>query len=206
MVILLLKRIGAYLVDMFIISFFVYLVCLLPFFNNFNIEKYSKLSTEYIEIFSTGGSSDVNEKELVDASYDLTKAGVEISIVTLAISFLYFGVGQFLLNGQTLGKKLLKIKVVPINGNKLKPGLFILREVILHSFLFNLVDIMILLLGSKNFYLNINSILSNINLVISFLVFGFMIFREDQRGLHDIIGGTKVINIKNKDFVVEKEK
>ena len=36
-------------------------------------------------------------------------------------------------------------------------------------------------------------------MIVTFSIVGVMIFREDERGLHDLIGQTKVIETKNQE-------
>mgnify|MGYP003309753908 CR=1 FL=1 len=99
-------------------------------------------------------------------------------------------------------KKIFKIKVVGVK-NKIQPHLFMLRSIILTNFIPNLVSIIVLILGTKEMWLSVNNVVVYINYFISFIIIGFMIFREDERGLHDILCDTEVIDLKLRYYTEE---
>lgn len=74
-------------------------------------------------------------------------------------------------NGQTWGKKIMKIKIVDMDGNK--PDL-------------------VTLLGKRYLFQNGIGLIPCLGALIS-LVDILMIFREDRRCLHDQIAGTRVV-------------
>ena len=51
--------------------------------------------------------------------YKLNKQGIFNSIITLSTTLIYFGIIQYFLKGQTIGKKILKLKVVSASNRKL---------------------------------------------------------------------------------------
>ncbi len=98
-------------------------------------------------------------------------------------TFIFFLVVNFLLNihwlkkdGQTIGKKLAKIKVVDLNNNILSLKSYFFKRH-LPTTLFNIVPV-------------IGGLLS--------LIDALFIFRKERRCIHDWIAGTKVIKV-NKD-------
>ena len=92
----------------------------------------------------------------------------------------------------------MKIKVVPIKGNKLNPGLFILRTLLITSIIPNLISVISIFYLSPNTWYNLTGIISQIQEFFFLIILGFMIFRDDERGLHDLICQTKVIDTKSK--------
>ena len=54
----------------------------------------------------------------------------------------------------------------------------------------------------KNYY-NVSGILNRINMIIIFAIMGTIIFREDERGLHDLLAKTRVVSTK-KELKEEK--
>lgn len=192
-----LKRIFAYLIDIFIVSILVNLILYLPFLKNTQ-ERYLETSNEYFEeIFnSTSGSSDLTEEELIKTVYNFQKDTQAINILTVGVSFIYFGVIAFICNGQTLGKKILKIKVAPVKGDKLNPQLFILRAIIICNIIPRIAIIIITNYGGMTTWYTLYNIINNLQNVINFVIIGFIIFRDDERGLHDLICNTKVIDLK----------
>ena len=51
-----------------------------------------------------------------------------------------------------------------------------------------------------NTYLTINSITSNIQTIIYLTIIAFMIFRSDNRGLHEILSQTEVTAVEKKEI------
>ena len=77
-------------------------------------QKISK--KEYSKIVST--LNDEFNSIAKDYIYILGTKSISNSVITIACTLLYFGVIQYFLKGQTIGKKLLKLKVVSSNDKK----------------------------------------------------------------------------------------
>ena len=99
------------------------------------------------------------------------------------------------MKGQTLGKKIQKIKVVPVEGKELNPHLFILRSVILTNLFPQIASICAILFLKEKQWILASGIISNISLTITFALVMVLIFRNDERSLHDLICKTKVIEV-----------
>ena len=106
------QRFIAFLLDIFILSSIASLISY-PFLDAKSINKLNKNSSEVIEKYTTG-EIDMNTyvDEAKGISYQLSQKQGVISLVTLFLSVLYFIVYQYYNNGQTVGKKVMKIKVV----------------------------------------------------------------------------------------------
>ena len=104
------ERLGAYFIDIIIVSFIFSIICL--GFGNYesNTEKLiQELDNQLIEGSIT---PEVYLDEYSDALYDYQKENVLQSGISVALTIAYFVVFQYMNKGQTIGKKLLKIKVV----------------------------------------------------------------------------------------------
>lgn len=193
-----LKRIFAYIIDIVIVSFISTLVFMLPIFKS-SYKEYNNMNTEYLEMaqeIATSGSSDIDENKLLDLQYSMYKTSSTLLIIRLGVIFLYFGIIGFLFKGQTLGKKILGLRIVSVDDGSINPGLFILREVLVINFIPELISLLILVTCSKGVWLDVVNYSSYASYITTFLLVGFMIFRDDERGLHDIICKTKVIDTK----------
>ena len=169
----------------------------LPMFKE-DYNEYTKVYEEYTTEMTNelnSGSAEVNDEKLLSLNYKVLKSTTKLSIITLTVTIIYFGIIAYLLKGQTLGKKLFKIKVTDLEGNLPNPGLFMLRSIILTNFIPQVVSLFILILASEKTYIDTNVYISYITMLLYFLIVGFIIFRTDERGLHDIICKTKVIEI-----------
>lgn len=164
------------------------------------IEDRKLTKKEYQELVKTiNNEFDTVAKEYV---YILNKNNKVYTIITLIFTLLYFGVLQYLLKGQTIGKRLLKIKVVSATDKKLNVLTYILRSLIVNDVLLNTVGVLFLLLASKNVYITADSILGTLISICEAIIIFTVMTREDSRGLHDLLFGTKVISTDE----IEKEK
>ena len=187
------KRLCAYLVDLLLVTFVITLTVNIRFLN----PVYDKYITAYnIE-------NEINEKEFIakanDAYYNVTKYGISNNIIGSIIILLYFGVFQKYNKGQTIGKKLMKIKIVTNENNNPKLLTLLLRYTILYlpqlgSVVIAIVNSILVLLLSKNYYFMISNIISTIFIVFSIISYSMIILKKNHQGLHDIIFKTKVIN------------
>lgn len=193
-----LKRIFAYIIDIYIVSFIsAMLFGLIPFFKD-DFNNYLNSTKEYSDILlnSTSGSSDIDEEELIDIEYDIEIQSKPILFMRTGLLLLYFGVIGYLWKGQTLGKKIFKLQIVPNKRESLNPGLFILRSILVTNLIPEVASLLVLILCSKGTWYDATLIISNISYFLRFLMLGFVIFRDDERGLHDLICDTKVISTK----------
>lgn len=252
----LMRRVCAYMIDLFIVLMLATLVSSIPFLNK-NMDKYQKTYDEYEEKFNdyseyiklldesykdkeingeeynklienetykeiiiskyedskitAGEYKKIVEKinsefDLVakDYTYILGKEGTSNSIITLVCTLLYFGVIQYFLKGQTIGKKLLKLKVVSASDKKINILNYLLRSLIVNDVLLNGIGIILLLTTSKNIYTNASNTISLLISITEAIIIFLVMTREDERGLHDLLFNTKVISLEKED-TEEKE-
>lgn len=198
------KRIGAYIIDMFIILTIVTLFSKIEILNP-SKEEYNEIMTEYKEVYNdymagiTEGNTNMEENitKLNDLSYKVSKYSVPTTIINIFVSIVYFVLFAYLNKGQTIGKKILGIKVVDNKTGK-NPSFIkvLLRGIILYGYVTSIASTLILALASKSTYLSSYTYLSFVETTLLLLSFAFILFREDTRGLHDLIAGTKVVNTK----------
>ena len=185
------KRILAYLIDCTILFFAMVLVNLfVPVFSD--IEELNARLTTSMDNYTSGEiTMDEFAEESNDISYDLMKATYISSIAGIVVYILYFVVFQAYNNGQTLGKKWLKLQVVKTDNNNVDINSLLRRSLFPYGILINFILVILLLFTSKSVYLNINTILSNIQIIIIFITLIMMFIKE--RGIHDYLANTKVI-------------
>lgn len=190
-----LKRIGAYLIDILII------LLVSNIFNNFlpnNSEKL-KLANENNDIitkyFSVIGENDEEEKiygeKVSNYSYELSKLSIYSNLLMIVLYFLYFIVFQSYNNGQTIGKKILKIEVVSEDDKEVSFKQLLIRGLILFPIVFNLLNIIALLIFKQSIYENISFVLSLAKYTLFLTCFISIIV--SKRGIHDRIAGTSVV-------------
>ncbi len=190
------KRLFAYFLDMLIVGFALGLITgFIP-----ASENSKKLLLEQETIASDFIDKRIEAKEFVNRSieigYDQAKEEIPIVIIDIAGMLLYFVLFQAYNNGQTLGKKLVKIKVTSNSKKQLDLNDYIKRVLVAPPIFCNLLDLILLMFASKKIYLTGNIVLNLIQILL-LLIAGFMvIYRKDGRGLHDLIADTKVIDEK----------
>lgn len=203
------KRVLAYLVDVMIISF---VSVLLTYFVPTS-ENYNKLNKEFETLTIDYRNQEVTMEEYLekgtDINYQLNKEGVPQTIVSTVLSIIYFVVLAYFMNGETLGKKLMKIKITSNNDKKLTMNNYLIRALVIDSVLMNIITIITILLFSKDVYLTSYNIISYVFSFVYIVSLAMILFSKNGRGLQDILANTKVIStetVEEKQEVLEKEK
>ena len=137
--------------------------------------------------------------------YKLKKLSLFEEIVTFVLVILYFVVFAYIMNGETLGKKLMKFRIGSASEKKLTPLNYILRSLILYGLIVSVVDLILLYTLSKSGYLTAYYYVYWASTFIQFAIIFLACFRKDGRGLHDLIAGTKVVDISPKRETDEVE-
>lgn len=187
------QRFIAFLLDIFILSSIASLISY-PFLDAKSINKLNKNSSEVIEKYTTG-EIDMNTyvDEAKGISYQLSQKQGVISLVTLFLSVLYFIVYQYYNNGQTVGKKVMKIKVVSSTDKEITMNSFIFRSLIVNSILVDMVSFAIVIFGNETTYFYGVAICGIIKYTL-LLICGFMVmWSKSGMGLHDRIAHTTVV-------------
>ncbi len=185
------KRLCAYIVDYVIVALIASLFARVPILNP-NYDKYMEEYNKYIESVKTSLNDSASD-EIIDNSYTMTKLGVNITIINLVVGAIYFVGFQYLNKGQTLGKKMLKIRMVDDNNERPKLYQVLIHSIIINSLLTTTISVITLLCLSKATYLNISEVVQIIDMGLLFGSFGCMIVRKDGKGIHNILAHTNVI-------------
>lgn len=187
-----LKRLLSYIIDMIIVSIIISVICMaLPNNNKETEKKFEELSTK---LASNEIKPDKYLSEYKELIYENNKNTIIEIGVNLAITIAYFVIFQYMNKGQTLGKKLLKIRVVDKDTKKeisILKGL--LRSIIILNLISSLVSIVLIKLISKNAYMNIYLTINEIEVFFIFVTAILILYRNDGRGLHDMMANTMVI-------------
>lgn len=189
-----LQRVVSYLIDMMIISLVASLVTF-PFTNNKTVEKLSEEANTVVQNYvdqKIDASTYLNQS--IDISYEQAKLTGLSTIITIIILVLYFIVFQVYRGGQTIGKKLMKIKIIKKDESDLTMNNMILRG-LFNNFILADILIAIITLFGKNAYFYGTSVVQMIQYVFIIITIFMIIIRKDGRGLPDLIAGTKVINL-----------
>lgn len=197
-----LKRIIAFVIDIVIVSLVVSLINLLPL--DPYKDKYKDAYEKYNEVVQKSAEDEKNDykNEIIELNYEVYKYRTYSSMFSATALILYFGVLPLVMNGQTLGKKIMKLRVVSNNEKKLNFWKYLIRIVILNNIWLSLINVgaVYVVSGVKFYY--VTYVISMLSSLIYMLNLIMVMFRKDNRGIHDMVAGTKVIEVSN-DVVVE---
>ncbi len=130
--------------------------------------------------------------EVRNLNYELQKSNISVNIVSFVIIAGYYFVFNYLNSGQTIGKKLCKIKVVE-KGERPRLKAIILRGLIIYGILSTLYNIIFVYLFDAKEFSYGYTIVTYLESLFSIICLFMVLYRKDRRGLHDIMAGTEVI-------------
>ena len=170
--------------------------------NNYPNYKEYLLQTDDGTITNKDRLNDI--KDIIDEHYKLTSEDyayrlIKLSIIQKIISVLcilmYFVVIQYFLNGQTLGKKLMKLRVRSNSDKELTILNYFIRSLILNEVVITMLNVICSLTFSKGGYIIYNQIIYYVTYVIEMTILFMVMFDKNSRGLHDYAANTKVVDL-----------
>lgn len=190
---LFIKRVLAFIFDIMLISVLVSFICT-PFLDYDSIENLNESATEILINYSEGN---INTETYISSAssilFRLAKKQGLMSLITIILNVLYFVVYQFYNKGQTVGKRILGIKVISSDSKDLTFDNYIYRSFIINSILVDMIVFILLIFASQDLYIGGVGLLGLINFILIFICGFMIIFNKEKRGLHDLVGNTKVV-------------
>ena len=185
-------RLTAYIIDVFIISLITSIIFTSIPTNNKELEK--QLSSLQDEVLSNNITYEEFVDEYQDLYYKNKKDTMTQSAITLTITIAYFVIFQYMNKGQTIGKKILHLRVVDNNTEKpLSIFKGLIRSLLIWNILSGTLGIVLIYILNKESYITSYLIISYLESIFIFITAMFTLYRKDNRGLHDIIINSKVI-------------
>ena len=188
------KRVFAYLIDILLVSFIASILAT-PFLDAKRVESLSNQATKIVDQFQ---KNEISTEEYViqygNISYSIAREQGIVSIFVILLTILYFVVYQTYSKGQTLGKKLMKIRVES-ETDELTINQMIFRSFMINSLLLYIIDFIIMLTVAKRSYIFVVMGVSFIQYIVLFICAIMMLFRKDGKGLHDLVCRTRVVNL-----------
>lgn len=188
-----LKRGGAYLIDIALVSIVMSFISIV-----FTTQNANRLTEQFL---SLNESTITNNEDIMtyynrvaDLTLSLDKENFMINIINCVIIILYFVVLPLYQKGQTLGKKIFKIRIVRDDKEYLGANDLIVRNIIVNGLLNTLLSFCLVFLLSGFEYFTIVSILAFAQITLIIISIFMIIIRKDKRGLQDIITKTHVID------------
>lgn len=196
------QRFVAFMIDLFLVSALTTLVTtFIP--TNGTIDKLYDQQTKIIENYTSQKiTMEEYVNQLVDISYDIAKQTGIATLVGIAISLLYYVLYVYKNDGQTIGKKMMKIKIKKKNDDQLTMNDLLFRTMILQGTLVSIIGFCTILFLDKDTYLATNSLLNLVQYSILLVSFFLIAFTKEKQGLHDNLVGTIVVctnTVENKE-------
>lgn len=187
------QRVLAFLIDLLLLSIICSLITMFVPVNDTATKLYEE-QNRVLEGYVDGSvSMEEYVNQMVDLGYDISRQTVIVSIVTIVISLLYYVVYPCYNNGQTFGKKLMKIKIKKTNDTELSMNDLLIRSMINNSILVNIINVILVLFLSKNLYLSTSSLVSFIQYLVLIISLIMIAFTKNAQGLHDKVCKTEVV-------------
>lgn len=188
------QRFVAFMIDLILVLFITSLVtAIIP--TNSSIDK---LYDQQVKIVKNYTARKITMQEyvnqLVDINYDIAKQTGIITLVSIAISLLYYVLYVYKNDGQSIGKKMMKIRIQKKDKDKeLTMNDLLFRTMILQGTLVSIIGFCTILFLDKDTYLATNSLLNLIQYSILIISFFLIAFTKERQGLHDMVAKTEVV-------------
>ena len=143
-------------------------------------------------------TNDINKKwnkSYTEYNYKLNKYSIVSNISSFIVIIAYFLITNIYMNGMTIGKKIMKLRIVSNNNSKLNYKNYLIRAIILYNPIYYIAIVIGLFIFNKEIYNNWTYIWSDIKNYLEIFIIMMIIVRKDNRGLHELLSNTKVISI-----------
>ena len=187
------QRVLAFLIDLVLLSMITSLITMFIPMNDTATKLYEEQNRVLEDYVAGNVPMEEYVNQMIDLGYDISKQTVIISIVGVVISLLYYVVYPCYNNGQTFGKKLMKIKIKKTNDKELSMNDLLIRSMINNSILVNIITIALVLFLSKDLYLSMSSLLSSVQYLVLIISLIMIAFTKNAQGLHDKVVHTEVV-------------
>lgn len=199
---LMFKRLGAYIIDIFIVLIISSILSNIGSLN-YQMDKYMDTYNKIIKVTEKYEKKEIKKKEytveMSRLSYKLEKNSTITTIISMACLIGYFGIFQYSQNGKTIGKRILKLQVVKNKDGNLNLVNYLLRSLILNNIIFSIIRLILLYTLSKNTYMGVYNYLANGQSILQLLIVVSMLISKEGRGIHDFVAGSKVVDLKAVD-------
>ena len=189
---LFIQRLIAFIIDMVLVLFITSIIST-PFVDSKKVEKLEKEQKQIIQKFQKQ-EIDVDQYYISysDNYYKLTRNTGMVSLITILVEIIYFVVFQLYNKGQTLGKKIMKIRILSNDGD-LFMNQMIYRSLISNFILMHIITFILMLFSPKEVFIILSFIVEIIQYIIMFISVIMISSKKGGYAIHDKLAHTKVI-------------
>ncbi|MCX4366072.1 MAG: RDD family protein [Bacilli bacterium] len=201
------KRLIAFCIDLFLVSILTICITNVDYINPYmnDVDDATKAYNEVLNDYRSLSNEDEIEEfinNIQDKMYDYEHTQIYVNMWYIIFYFGYFVIFAYFTGGQTLGKKLMSIKIVKEDGSKVGMGGLLKRTITNGSSFFMGMNIMafsslmltISMKASRTYVLAFTGlmVLSTIVEIANIIIY---IKNRDNKCLNDIVSGTKVVRV-----------
>ena len=187
------KRLVAYILDAIIVSLI--FSCLTMFIKDSNnlINLNNQLSTIGENLINKTITANEYFNQVASVQYLISKETFLQNLFSLILMIGYFIILPYYYNGQTIGKKMMKIKIIK-EDDKLTINDLALRSLLADGIAMTFIELALIFLVKDTPYFIIISIFSFIQFLLVITSIFMILYRKDKKALHDIICKTLVVD------------
>lgn len=185
------KRVVAYLIDMILL---IIIFSIISCFFQSEIDNQIKINNEnYVNGVINFDTFFDNASKLY---MENDKQKIIFYIINIIYVTFYFIILPLFNNGSTLGKKISGIKVEASYNQKLTFKSLFIRNLIINGLLYLVFVVLTLYIFPPKTYFILISVVSFIQITLVIISIFMVLYRQDKRGIHDLLANTKVVTIK----------
>ena len=187
------KRLGAYILDAIIVSLIFSVLTMFIKESNNLINLNNQLNTISENFINKTKTMKEYFNQYSSIEYLISKEMFLQNLFSLILMIGYFVILPYYYNGQTIGKKLMKIKIVK-EDDKLTINDLALRSLLSNGIAMTFIELALIFLIKDTAYFITISILSFIQFLLVITSIFMILYRKDKKALHDIVCKTLVVD------------
>lgn len=187
------KRLVAYILDAIIVSLIFSVLTMFIKESNNLINLNNQLNTISENLINKTITMKEYFNQVASVQYLISKETFLQNLFSLILMIGYFIILPYYYNGQTIGKKMMKIKIVK-EDDKLTINDLALRSLLANGIAMTFIELALIFLIKDTPYFITISILSFIQFLLVITSVFMILYRKDKKALHDIVCKTLVVD------------
>lgn len=187
------KRLVAYILDAIIVSLIFSVLTMFIKESNNLINLNNQLNTISENFINKTITMKEYFNQYSSIEYLISKEMFLQNLFSLILMIGYFVILPYYYNGQTIGKKMMKIKIVK-EDDKLTINDLALRSLLSNGIAMTFIELALIFLIKDTAYFIAISILSFIQFLLVITSIFMILYRKDKKALHDIVCKTLVVD------------
>lgn len=187
------KRLVAYILDAIIVSLIFSVLTMFIKESNNLINLNNQLNTISENFINKTITMKEYFNQYSSIEYLISKEMFLQNLFSLILMIGYFVILPYYYNGQTIGKKMMKIKIVK-EDDKLTINDLALRSLLANGIAMTFIELALIFLIKDTSYFITISILSFVQFLLVITSVFMILYRKDKKALHDIVCKTLVID------------